>query len=170
MVVVGEGTDVQSKWNDRLNVEPTRDVCDCKAHVGSILIQWLALELGQNHSGIHRYTPAFRTALINFLYCLPTVSSILNIIRGPQWYCRLWKLQLDKVPYYLTVMTMRPKKFQVLVLQCKDLASILPTPKLTPYFCPLINRSQTMLALYSTFIRPYIGRKDASILANSAKA
>jgi hypothetical protein len=56
------------------------------------------------------------------------------------------------------------------LIQCKDLASILPTPKATAYFCLLINCSQTMLALYSTFIRPYIGRKDASTKANSAKA
>jgi len=35
IIVVGEGTDVQLKGNDEvLNIEPTRDVCDCKAHMG----------------------------------------------------------------------------------------------------------------------------------------
>ena len=60
--------------------------------------------------------------------------------------------------------------FESLVIQCKDLASILPIPEVTAYFGLLLNCSQTMLVLYSAFIRPYICQKDASNLANSAKA
>ena len=59
--------------------------------------------------------------------------------------------------------------FKSLVMQCKVLASILPTPEVTDCFGLFLNCSQTMLALYSTFVRPYIYQKDASTLANSAK-
>jgi hypothetical protein len=60
--------------------------------------------------------------------------------------------------------------FESLVIQCKGLTSILCIPEVTAYFGLLLNCSQTMLELYSTFIRPYIYQKDAGTLANSAKA
>src|ERR1700729_4360424 len=60
-------------------------------------------------------------------------------------------------------MIMWPFFFESLVIQCKDLTSIILPPEMTTYFVIFVSYSQSVLALYNTFIRPYFGKQCWSI-------